>query len=207
MSKKNDNFYFENFIECADISCAAATFLRSTLLDFDPAEIDVKRQKLHELEHRGDNIKHELTAELARAFITPIERDDIIALINILDNVTDSIEDILIQIYINNVNSIRNDSIKFADIIISCCETMKRMLTEFRYFKKSKELGNLIIELNHLEEKGDVLYVECMRKLHSDPADPMTVIAWREIYNCFEKCCDNCEDVADIVEEIAIDNI
>ncbi len=203
---KKDSFYFRNFVESAEISCEAAKMLKDILCDFDVKTLSENKVKLHEIEHKGDDKRHEMTNVLVRAFITPIEREDMLKLSQYIDDVTDCIEDILIRIYINNVTSIRKDSIEFADLLIQCCAAMKDMLEEFPNFKKSKKLGEFIIEMNRLEELGDDMYVNCMRNLHTTSNDPLEIIAWREIYEFFEKCCDTCENVADIIESIAIGN-
>lgn len=205
MSKK-DNFYYDNFVESAAVSCEAAVMLKDILSTFSVDTLPENKIKLHEIEHKGDSKRHEMTNVLVRAFITPLEREDILKLSQLIDDVTDCIEDILIRIYINNVTSIRPDSIEFASIVIRCCEAMKEMLVEFPNFKKSKKLNELIIEINNLEELGDDMYVDCMRRLHTTSTDPFETIAWREIYEFFEKCCDTCENVADIIESIAIGN-
>ena len=205
MSKK-DNFYYNNFVESAAVSCEAAVMLKDILSTFSVDTLPENKVRLHEIEHKGDDKRHEMTNVLVRAFITPLEREDILKLSQLIDDVTDCIEDILIRIYINNVTSIRPDSIEFADILIRCCVAMKEMLEEFPNFKKSKKLNELIIEINNLEELGDDMYVNCMRKLHTTSTDPFETIAWREIYEFFEKCCDTCENVADIIESIAIGN-
>lgn len=206
MSKKADRFYFNNFVESAEVSCEAAQMLKDVLCNFNTETLPEMKVKLHEIEHKGDDKRHEMTSALVRAFITPLEREDLLKLSQYIDDVTDSIEDILIRIYINNVTHIREDSIEFMDIVISCCLAMKEMLEEFHNFKKSKKLSELIIEINRLEELGDDMYVECMRKLHTTSTDPLEIIAWREIYEFFEKCCDTCENVADIIESIIIGN-
>ena len=206
MSKKADKFYFDNFVESAQVSCEAAKMLKEVLSNFDVAKLPENRAMLHEIEHKGDNKRHEMTAVIVRAFITPLEREDILKLSQYIDDVTDSIEDILIRIYINNVTQIREDSLEFVDVVINCCEAMTEMLGEFHNFKKPKKLNELIIEINRLEEVGDDLYVACMRNLHTTSTDPLEIIAWREIYEFFEKCCDTCENVADIIESIVIGN-
>lgn len=206
MSKKADRFYFNNFVESAEVSCEAAQMLKDVLCNFNTETLPEMKIKLHEIEHKGDDKRHEMTSALVRAFITPLEREDLLKLSQYIDDVTDSIEDILIRIYINNVTQIREDSIEFMDIVIRCCAAMKEMLEEFHNFKKSKKLSELIIEINRLEELGDDMYVECMRRLHTTSIDPLEIIAWREIYEFFEKCCDTCENVADIIESIIIGN-
>ncbi len=207
MYSKNDNYYFDNFEECADIAYNSAVMLLNNLQKFNADSLSGMIESQHEMEHMGDMKKHEMISVLVKAFITPIERDDIIKLSHNIDNVTDSIEDILIHIYMNGVKEIRDDGIAFARIIVQCCETMKKLMNEFRNFKKSKTLEGLIIELNRLEEVGDKMYIDCMKDLHSNSSDPLTIIAWHEIYHFFEKSCDACEDVADIVESITIANM
>lgn len=203
---KKDSFYFENFVASAEVSCEAAHALKDILVNFSPDTLLEKRALLHEIEHKGDDKRHEMTRALGRAFITPLEREDMLKLSQCLDDVTDSIEDILIHIYINNITAIRPDSLEFIGVVIACCEAMKQMLEEFSNFKKPKKLNEYIIEINHLEELGDDLYVRCMRNLHTTSKDPVEIIAWREIYDFFEKCCDSCENVADIIESIVIGN-
>lgn len=203
---KKDSFYYQNFVDSAEVSCEAARALKDILRNFRVDTLQQKRAELHEIEHKGDSKRHEMTGVLVRAFITPIEREDILRLSQYIDDVTDCIEDILIHIYINNVQSIRPDSLDFADLLIQITEATKKMLQEFPNFKKPKKLTELIIEINRLEELGDDLYVDCMRRLHTTSYDPLEIIAWREIYEFFEKCCDTCENVADIIESIAIGN-
>ena len=206
MAYKSDGFYFDNFVESARISCEAAQTLKNVLCNFNANALEKPRAMLHEIEHKGDSKRHEMTSALVRAFITPIDREDLLHLSQNIDDVTDCIEDIFIHIYINNVREIRPDSIRFAELLISCCRVMTEMLEEFRNFKKSKKLSELIVEINRMEEVGDDMYIKNMKNLHSTVSDPLTVIAWREIYCYFEKCCDMCENVADIVESITIGN-
>lgn len=206
MSKKNDKYYFDNFIDCVEYSCNAARMLEENLVDYKADLLRERLDELHQIEHGADQKKHEMMGVLVKAFITPIEREDIILLSQSLDEVTDKIEDVLIRIYINNVSSIRPEAISFARVIIRCCDTLKQVMTEFADFKKSKELHKLIVEINALEEEGDKLFIDSMRRLHIEVKDPLEVIAWREIYIYLEKCCDACEHVADAVESVIMKN-
>ena len=111
-SKQNNSFYFENFIACADYSCKAAQLLDKAMREFDTDLIVDKLDEMHNVEHAGDEKKHELLNVLAKAFITPIEREDIILLGQNIDEVTDKIEDVLLRMYCNNVRSIRPDALE-----------------------------------------------------------------------------------------------
>ena len=202
MSKKSDSYYFQNFIECVECGCQAAKMLEDNLNHFDTGLLQDKLDELHRIEHDADKKKHEMMAVLVKAFITPIEREDIILLSQSIDEVTDKIEDVLIRIYINNVQQIRPEALAFIKVIIRCCEALKEVMEEFADFRKSKTLHGLIIEINALEEEGDRLFIESMRRLHAEVTDPIEIIAWREIYVYLEKCCDACEHVADVVESV-----
>ena len=190
-------------MECG---CQAAKMLEENLANFDVKQLSDNLSKLHQIEHDADKKKHEMMAVLVKAFITPIEREDIILLSQSIDEVTDKIEDFQIRIYINNVQSIRPEAIQFTKVIIRCCRVHKQIMEEFANFKKSKTLHGLIIEINALEEEGDRLFIDSMRKLHTEVTDPLEIIAWREIYNFLEKCCDACEHVADAVESVIMKN-
>ena len=206
MAKKSDNYYFENFIQCVECGCQAAMMLEENLANFDVNRLSENLDELHKIEHDADKKKHEMMGVLVKAFITPIEREDIILLSQCIDEVTDQIEDVLIRIYINNVHTIRPEALQFTKVIIRCCKVLKEIMEEFANFKKSKTLHGLIIEINALEEEGDRLFIDSMRKLHTEEEDPIQIIAWREIYNFLEKCCDACEHVADAVESVIMKN-
>ena len=180
--------------------------LEENLANFDVNRLSENLDELHKIEHDADKKKHEMMAVLLKAFITPIEREDIILLSQSIDEVTDQIEDVLIRIYINNVHTIRPEALQFTKVIIRCCKVLKEIMEEFANFKKSKTLHGLIIEINALEEEGDRLFIDSMRRLHTEVTDPLEIIAWREIYNFLEKCCDACEHVADAVESVIMKN-
>lgn len=207
MAAKSDSFYFNTFSECAALAGEAAQVLHSVLTQFNSDEIDDIMWKLHEVEHKADEKKHDMLSALVKAFITPIERDDIIKLSQAIDDITDSVEDVVIQINMDQVKFIRSDSIEFSNLLIRCCNKVGELLEEFRNFKKSKTIKDIIIEINRLEEEGDQLYISVMKNLHATSKDPIEIIAWRDIYKAFENVCDYCEDVANIVESIVIGNL
>jgi len=161
---------------------------------------------LHAVEHSADARKHQIMKKLVKEFITPIEREDIMSLCDKIDDVTDAIDDVLMRIYMNNITRIRDDVIPFTDLIIKCCDILKQIMDEFPNFKKSNSLMQHIITLTTLEEEGDRLYMTAMRRLHTQSADPVEIITWREVYEFLEKCCDACEHAADVVESVIMKN-
>ena len=204
--KQKTDFYFASFSKAIEFSRQEALMLYDVLQGFQPENLPKVMEEMHKLENSADISKHEMMEKLAQEFITPIEREDIILLSQSIDEVTDKIEDVLIRIYINNVQQIRPEALAFIKVIIRCCEALKEVMEEFADFRKSKTLHGLIIEINALEEEGDRLFIESMRRLHAEVTDPIEIIAWREIYVYLEKCCDACEHVADVVESVIMKN-
>ena len=204
MARKNENNYFKMFAEAVSYSCKAADMLKEDFTDFDPSRPAVRIEEMHHIEHTADIAKHELMEKLMKEFITPIDREDILELSNALDDVTDSLEDVLLQLYMFGITSLREDSLTFAAIINDCCHALKKLMLEFENFRKSKVIKDMIIEINHLEENGDRLYTEAMHRLYTNTPDTLEVLSWTTIYNCMEKCCDKCEDAADVVEAVIL---
>ena len=206
MSKKQDAIYFDNFIECAGFASKAALMLKDIFRSFDPARMPQWMDQIHDIEHAADKCRHGMTDKLAKAFITPIEREDISALSTNIDTLTDKIEEVCMRVYIHNIQSIRPDALEMAQKVIQCCEEVKLLVKELADFKHSKTLHDHVVRINDLEEQGDRLFLASMRKLHQNCTDPIEVIAWREVYHYLESCMDACEHVADTVERVVMNN-
>ncbi len=205
--KQKDSFYFDNFVECTHYSLQAAKLLQETLASYDPATLKDKLVEMHAIEHAADTKKHEMLAVLMKAFMTPIEREDINLLSSCLDEVTDKIEDVMQRMYINNVETVIPIALDMVNVVIECCSELVKLMDEFRNFKrKSKTLHDSIIRINTLEEDGDRLFLHAMRTLHEEAGDPFKVIKWREIFIYLEKCSDATEHVADVVERVVMTN-
>ena len=205
MAKKNSP-YFDDFITKVNCSCKAAEYLQTVLKDFEPSALPEHRRVMHEIEHGEDEIKHEMMRRLVKEFVSPIDREDIIQLANELDNVTDKIDDILIRIYMYNIQSVRPEALSFADVILRCCKALQLAMVEFPNFHKSTTLMKKIIEVNSMEEEGDGLYIDAMHKLYTGGGDALEVAAWSELFDRLEDCCDACEHVADVMELIVMKN-
>lgn len=206
MAKGKGYNYFDSFVEGVEYSCKAAEMLHDTFIQYDAATLQERMVEIHKIEHAADIAKHDMMERLAKEFITPIEREDIMDLSNAIDDLTDSIEDVLMRAYMFNITSLRDEALEFSQVIINCCSELKKIVKEFSNFKKSHSLKDLIISINRLEEEGDKIYADGMRNLYVSCPDPVQVLAWTQMFDRLEKCCDNCEDVADAVESIIMKN-
>ncbi|MDR3305875.1 MAG: DUF47 family protein [Clostridiales Family XIII bacterium] len=207
MATKKKDRYYDIFVEMSNFACDAAVFLREILVNYDPENLSAQMEKMHSIEHDGDVSRHSMTKLLAKEFITPIEREDIMQLSEAIDTVTDKVEDVLLRLYMFNIDVIRKDALVIADVLVKCTEAMKDTLEEFPHFKKSKTLNDKIIEINRLEEVGDKLYTDAVRGVFTDESLPaIRVFAWNMVFHYMEDVCDACEDVADVVEGVIMKN-
>ncbi|ROR28528.1 hypothetical protein EDD66_104112 [Mobilisporobacter senegalensis] len=206
MARKKEYNYYDKFVELVDYSCKCAEILNTSLVNFDINKIEKNLEELHKIEHSADLAKHEMLHQLAGEFIAPIEREDIVSLSQEIDDITDAIEDVLIKINMYNVKTIKPEVFEFSKLITKCCSALKIALEEFHNYKKSSTLNKKLIEVNDLEEKGDTLYYDTVYKLYRETKDPVELLVWTEIYDHLEKCCDACEQAADVIESVVMKN-
>lgn len=206
MAKKSDQYYYKVLSEGVDYCVQAADMLLDTLQNYQPDEMEARAAAMHEIEHSADIAKHVMMSKLVKEFITPIEREDIIELAQTIDDVTDCIEDVALRLYMFHTKSIRHEALEFCTLIVSCCQAMKCMMEEFHNFHKSATIHKMIVDINRLEEDGDKLYASAIHSLYVHSKDPIEIFTWTELFNLLEKCCDTCEDVANVVETVIMKN-
>lgn len=206
MAKTNGNNYFEMMLDLIGYSVRASEALQKALKEFSQENLEASLPHLHQIEHSADEQAHVVRKKLAKEFITPIEREDILHLVSLIDDITDAIEDVIIKVDMFCVKDIRPEALLFCDIIDRCCQGLSVVFKEFHNFKRSKDLQAAIIEVNRLEEEGDRLYRDAMRGLYASGNDAINVIAWSELFGQLEKCCDLCEEAADSVDEVVMKN-
>lgn len=203
---KQDKFYYQNLVEAADISCSAAEYLFRCLSDYQAPALQERLVEMHRIEHQGDMKKHEMSEALARAFVTPVDREDLALISQNIDEVTDTIEEVLQRFYVNDIDHVTADCVAFAEKLVDCCKQMKAMVEEFENFKKPAKLHEMVVNLNHTEEECDQLYLESSLRICREQKDALLVYFWREIYEKMEKCADACEHVGDCVETVVMKN-
>lgn len=203
---KGDKFYFENFVACTKYAQEAAHYLVKCLENYEPENIEKMLTEMHEIEHKADVKKHEMHEALVRAFVTPVDRDDLDMLSHNLDHVVDAIEEIMQKFYIYNIKTMDSGVVEFGKKLIECTELMEELMEEFENFKKSKKIRELIIKLNDIEEECDSLYLTSMRKLTANTDNAFLTYSWCKIYECFEACADACENVSECVATVIMKN-
>ena len=157
-----------------------------------------------ELEHQGDFITHQIIAQLHCTFVTPFDREDIAQLAQSLDDVTDFIHAAADSICIYKVECSTPRAIELADIIVQGALEVEKVLPLLRRRAKLKEVLPHCVEINRLENMADRVFRAAMGELFDDSLDIASVIKWREIYQYMESATDRCEDVANVLEGVAL---
>ena len=174
----------------------------------DPEWLRGKMEVIHTIENEGDDIAHEIIERLATEFLPPIDREDVIELTMLLDDVTDEIEEVVQHIYMYDFKELHPAVVPTARVIDAAVEALYEATKAFNEFKKPKKLEKLLIAVHDRESEGDELYIENKRDLfanHSD-ASAAYLISWNGMFSHMEACCDSCEGVACVMQKVMLKN-
>lgn len=191
--------FFDMFVADAENVLAAARELVQMLRSYD--NLEARARNLVDLEHRGDEISHDIGKRLNLTFITPFDREDIVALISGLDDVLDLIEEVADTFILYRIEAPTPASLEQAEIVVKQVETLHEALTKLRGFKG---LQDYWIEVHRLENEGDRIGRAAVASLFANSSDAVEVVKWKDIYSLLEDCIDKCEDVANIIEKIVV---
>lgn len=196
---KGDKFY-RWFEEASENNYKAALLLEKLCKNFkDPKKI---ADQIHTLEHNGDQISHHIYKELNSVFVTPLDREDIIALTQALDNVIDLIHASASSIVTYNVKKITPVALELAQTILASSKIVAEVLPKLRNRRGFPQVYKAIVEINRLENTADDLLSSGLSKLFKKPKDPIDVIRWRDIYEMMENTTDKTEDIADVLQNL-----
>ena len=204
-SKKKFDYY-DAFDKQAAIALKEAKLLREAVSEFKSADdLETYIPRAHALEKEGDGVCHSVFDALLPDFVTPIDREDIIALSESLDELTDKIEEVLQRFYMYDIHFMHNDMEPFAKLLVESCKALCEAMADFRNCKKSDKFHSLIVRVNDLEDEADVMHVRLIRKLYTVDRDrPVRAQVWSSIFDLMEECIDQCEDIANLMNSIMV---
>jgi predicted phosphate transport protein (TIGR00153 family) len=181
----------------AENAVETAKALYALMTDYtDPAAAS---RKVQTLEHRGDEVSHEIANRLATTFVTPFDRDDIHELSSAIDDVVDTIEKVVDMFVLYRIEAPTPAAIQLASIIVQQCEVIAQAVAKLKGFKDLKQDW---VEIRRLESEADRVSREAIAGLFADHDDALSVIKWKDVYGLFEDTSDRCEDVADLIEQL-----
>lgn len=198
-----DDKFFDLFEVSAKNMVRAAESLKDMVYSWE--RFDEKLEEMTQIEHQGDTITHEIMFQLNRSFITPFDREDIGLLAHSLDDVTDLIQSAADTMVLYKVKTPGKRARELADIIVQITTEVENVMPGLRRHNANLEkILNSCVEINRLENVADTIYRTALTELFDDDSDIADIIKWREIYEHMESATDMCEDVANVLESVAL---
>ena len=197
-----DRQYFDLFEEAAGNIVRAADLLDEMLRNFPERQDELTREILI-CEQQGDRITHDIIRRLNETFVTPIDREDILALASSLDDIVDYIEEAADYLGLYKIEAPFEQAQQLAHVLYQAARQLAEAMPRLRTFD---DISHYTVEVNRLENDGDRISREAMAALFEGGIDPMVVIRWKDIYERLENAIDACETVANILEGIVIKN-
>ena len=204
MALTRDAVFFDALADHAQKSVSASKLLVEML---DRLEDSSKLAKMiTDLEHEGDKITHACLAALHQTWITPLDREEIHALITRLDDVLDCIEAASERILLFEIAEAPPQARELAQALVASCTAMCSATQSLRDLKHQAKLLELCVEINKHENTADGIYRAALAALFKPGSDPLLVMKWRDIYDQLENATDRCEDVANIIEGVVLEH-
>ena len=194
-----DEKFYDIFREQAENIHDAAKKLVALLEAFDNVEKRVMEIKF--VEHKGDQLTHELMMKLNRTFITPFDREDIHSLGSALDDVLDLMDAVASRLVLYKVTRVTPGARQLSSVILHGAEILLKAVSELH---DPHEILDYCEQIQQLEEEADRIKGECVGSLFENSLDPFEVIKWKELYEVLESTTDKIEDVADVLETVVL---
>jgi predicted phosphate transport protein (TIGR00153 family) len=196
--------FFEYFNDHAEQMLRAAGELK--LLMQDLSRVELRTRNIKDMEHAADRITHDTMHLLHRTFITPIDRNDIYQLIHKMDDVLDLIEDVAQCILLYDIRQVPKEAQQLADLCVSCAGHIKAAVGMLANMRNSEQILQHCVEVDRLESEADILMRGVVVRLFREEPDTRELIRMKAIYEILETVTDRCEDVANIIEGIVLEN-
>ena len=194
--------YFDLFNRMASRISEGALLLQQLFDDFDRHAEYADRIK--QVEHACDELTHDIVRRLNQTFITPIDREDIHALASQLDDVIDYIEYAARRTVLYHVEQPTEHARRLAGVLVRAVARIESALAALG--SGNGRVLQECIEIHSLENEGDVIHHAAVASLFAEERDPIKIIKWKELYETLELSIDKCEDVANVLEAIALKN-
>jgi predicted phosphate transport protein (TIGR00153 family) len=195
--------FFDYFEQLNAITTEACKEFLTIVIDGTGLEVRVQRIK--DLEHQADNVTHRCIESLHKTFITPIDRHDIHNLIKRMDDVVDNIDSAANRLILYEVRTMRAEAKQLAEILVKASTELAVAVKGLRDMGNAKAIVDSCIIVHQLENEGDAAKSMALMRLFKEEESVVRIIQWKEIFEILERATDRCEDVANIIEGIVIE--
>ena len=196
--------FFELFNEHATEVVQGSRELAALMANGD--DLERRAHNVESIEKRADRITRSTIELLHKTFITPLDRDDIHQLISKMDDILDLIEDSAQLMFLYDVRTPTPEAKKLADICVVCCEKVKSAVALLPNMDNAAGIMAICTDIDQLESDADHVMRAAIARLFRDEPDVRELIKLRTIYEHLETVTDRCEDVANIIQGIVLEN-
>lgn len=196
--------FFDLFCQHADLCVEGAKEMVSLMTNFD--DLEKRAHAIETLEKQADKVTHDTIDLLHKTFITPLDRDDIHQLITRMDDILDLLEDAAQTVSLYDIKVITPEAKRLAELCLNCTEKVKVAVSLLHNMDNSGKILAICKEIDRLESDADHVMRAAMSKLFRDEPDVRNLIKLKAIYEILETVTDRCEDVANIIEGIIVEN-
>jgi len=196
--------FFELFNAHAERIVEGSRELSLMLSSF--SELELRAQHIDGAERAADKITHEAITLLHKTFITPFDRDQIHKLITSMDDILDLMQDVAESVVLYDIRKITPEAKQLGEICQMCCERVRAAVGLLKNVKEAEAIMKTCHEIDRLESDADRVMRSAMSKLFRDESDVKQLIKLRTIYELLETITDRCEDVANVIEGIVLEN-
>ena len=200
----NEGRFFDFFNQHAELGVKCAKEMLALMTNFDDLELRV--HAIETLEKQADKVTYSAIDLLHKTFITPLDRDDIHQLITRMDDILDLLEDAAQTISLYDIKAITPEAKRLAELCLACAEKVQAAVGLLHNMDNSQQILKICEEIDRLESDADHVMRAAMSKLFRDEPDVRNLIKLKAIYEILETVTDRCEDVANIIEGIVVEN-
>ncbi|MEA5098354.1 MAG: DUF47 family protein [Burkholderiaceae bacterium] len=196
--------FFELFNQHAALCVKGARELLALTTDFD--NIDQRLHSIDQLEKQADQVTYKTVALLHKTFITPLDRDDIHHLITKMDDILDMMEDAAQTVSLYDIKFMTPEAKRLAELVLSSTLKVQEAVQLLPNMKNERRITEVCDEIDRLESDADHVVHAALSRLFRDEPDVRNLIKLKELYDYLESVTDRCEDVANIIEGIVVEN-
>lgn len=196
--------FFDLFNQHAELCVKGSKEMVALMTNFDDLEIRV--HAIESVEKQADAVTYSAIDLLHKTFITPLDRDDIHQLITKMDDILDLLEDAAQTISLYDIREVTQEAKRLAELCLACSEKVKAAVALLSNMENSRQILSICEEIDRLESDADHVMRAAMSKLFRDEPDVRNLIKLKAIYEILETVTDRCEDVANIIEGIVVEN-
>ena len=199
--------FFSLFDGHAKLIVDGALALADVLRHYDSGiDRSVGIKMIEDAEHAADRITHETVQLLHTTFVTPFDRDDIHRLISRMDDVLDLIQDTGESLVLYDIRKVTPEATQLAELVLRCAERVQSAVGLMASMADAPAILKICQEIDHLESEADKVMRDAISKLFRDETDVRQVIKMKAVYEALESATDKCQDVANVIESVVLEN-